>query len=220
MSRVPAEGEFLHRDNREYLARGSPADSEDLYRRSSIVVGCREAIGCGEATAPRKEQVRQSRADRRIRRDSGVDPAPAMQRPVDTRARGNGSVESLATRAEQNAYHERRGYQISCLRSQDGHGDLEAKRRVRAAEPFSAGGEQELNRSLRGNTATSVATDERILQREEGRIDNSLQALFVEAEQGARRDCRCCEAAGGAGGRAGDGHGGEGDGGAKQLGGY
>ncbi|KAK2976558.1 hypothetical protein RJ640_001729 [Escallonia rubra] len=68
------------------------------------------------------------------------------------------------------------------------------------------------------NCGLLVADGRWVGQRQEGLLDDALQALFAESEQGDGGDRRCGEAPGGDGGGVGDRAGIEGDGGAEQPG--
>ncbi|WVZ12811.1 hypothetical protein V8G54_017341, partial [Vigna mungo] len=106
LPRLSPTGEFLHRDNREYLAGGSSAHGEDMRRRTAFSVGGGEAIGGGEAEAVGEEQSGQPRSDRRVRCGACSGSTAPVQRSVDAGARGHGVAESVSSGGEQGADNE------------------------------------------------------------------------------------------------------------------
>jgi len=117
LPRVSPAGEFLHGDNREYLAGGSSADGEDLRRRTAFAVGGGEAIGGGEAEAVGEEQSGQPRSDRRVRCGACSGSSAPVQRSLDAGARGDGVAESVSFGGEQGADNECRCGEVADLRA-------------------------------------------------------------------------------------------------------
>ena len=138
---------------------------------------------------------------------------------MDAGTRGDGVAEPVSSGREQGAYNECGCGEVADIRAEKRDGDFQAERGVRAHESGAGGREQEIDRDLRGDTTAGGAAVGWVPEREEGRADDAVQAVFSEAEQGEGGECRGGEAAGGAGGGAGERDGGEGDGGAEQLGG-